>query len=189
VRGRLVGGFSFAPAGNTIAHSRWNGGTGRNYRSDIFVITLRGGRATRLTTNRHSDDPVWGRQWIVYRRFHLGGNWSIGRLRLLRPNGTGDHPLARGDERTSLARIGLRPLELSRNGTVLLACAAAEFHCGPVMYLVPRGWRLIRRRDPSSCSRGRARQRERPVEEWPAPPLHRRPARQPGRQSCLCSNL
>ena len=139
VRGRLVGGFSFAPAGNAIVYSRWNGGTGRNYRSDIFVINLRGGRVMRLTTNRHSDDPVWGRRWIVYRRFHFGGDWSIGRLRLLRPNGTGDYLLARGDERTSLARMGLRPLELSRNGRVLLACAAVEFQCAPVMFLVPRG--------------------------------------------------
>jgi hypothetical protein len=36
VRGRLMGGFSFAPAGNAIAYSLGNGGTGRNYRSDIF---------------------------------------------------------------------------------------------------------------------------------------------------------
>jgi hypothetical protein len=53
--------------------------------------------------------------------------------------GAGDYRLARGDERTLLARIGLRPLELSRNGKVLLACAAAEFHCAPVRFLVPRG--------------------------------------------------
>jgi hypothetical protein len=139
VRGRLVGGFSFAPAGDAIAYSRWNGGTGRNYRSDIFVISLRSGRVTRLTHNRHSDDPVWGRRWILYRRFHFGGDWSIGRLRMLRPDGAGDYLLARGDERTSLARMGLRPLELSRNGRVLLACAAAEFQCAPVMFLVPRG--------------------------------------------------
>ena len=139
VRGRLVGGFSFAPAGNAIAYSRWNGGAGRNYRSDILVIRLRSGRVTRLTNNRHSDDPVWGRRWIVYRRFHLSGDWSIGRVRLLRPDGTGDYPLARGDERTSLARMGSRPLELSANSTVLLACAAAEFNCAPVVLLVPRG--------------------------------------------------
>jgi hypothetical protein len=139
VRGRLVGGFSFASAGDAIAYGRWNGGAGRNYRSDIFVISLRTGRVTRLTRNHHSDDPVSGRGWIVYRRFHFSGDWSIGRLRLLRPNGTGDYPLARGDERTSRGRMGLRPLELSRNGTVLLACAAAEFHCAPNIFLVPRG--------------------------------------------------
>jgi hypothetical protein len=139
VRGRLIGGFSFAPAGDAIAYGRWNGGAGRDYRSDIFVISLRTGRVTRLTRNRRSDDPVWGRRWIVYRRFHFSGDWSIGRLRLLRPHGRGDHLLARGDERTSLARMGLRPLELSANGTVLLACAAAEFHCAPTMFMVPRG--------------------------------------------------
>jgi hypothetical protein len=139
VRGRLVGGFSFAPAGDAVAYGRWNGGAGRAYRSDIFVISLRTGRVTRLTPNRHSDDPVWGRRWIVYRRFHFSGDWSIGRLRLLRPGGAGDYLLARGDERTSRAQMGVRPLELSRNGKVLLACAAAEFHCAPVVFLVPRG--------------------------------------------------
>jgi hypothetical protein len=139
VRVRRIGGFSFAPAGKAIAYSRWNGAVGRNYRSDIFVINLRSGRVTRLTHDRHSDDPVWGRGWIVYRRFHFSREWDIGRLRLLRPDGTGDYLLARGDERTSRARMGLRPLELSRNGTVLLACAAAEFYCAPVVFLVPRG--------------------------------------------------
>jgi Tol biopolymer transport system component len=139
VRGRLVGGLSFAPGGNAIAYSRWNSGAGRYYRSDIFVIGLATGRVTRLTRNRHSDQPVWGRRWIVYRRFHFSGDWSIGRLRLMRSDGTGDRLLARGDERTSLARMGLQPLELSANGKVLLACAAAEFHCPPVMLLVPRG--------------------------------------------------
>ena len=139
VRGRVVGGFSFAPAGNAVAYGRWNGGVGRRYRSDIFVIGLEDGRITRLTRNGHSDEPVWGRRWIVYRRFHFDHEWSIGRLRLMRPDGTRDGPLARGDERTSLARMGLRPLELSAKGNVLLACAAAEFHCAPVMLLVPRG--------------------------------------------------
>ncbi len=139
VRGRTVGGFSFAPAGDAIAYARWSGGVGRKYRSDIFVINLRTGRVTRLTRNRHSDSPVWGGRWIVYRRFHFDGDWSIGRLRLLRPDGTGDFPLARGDERTSLARMGLRPLELSRDGEALLACTAAEFHCAPVTFVVPRG--------------------------------------------------
>jgi hypothetical protein len=138
VRGRPIGGFSFAPGGNAIAYGRWSGGVGRKYRSDIFIVSLRTGRITRLTRDRHSDDPVWGRRWIVYRRFHFSGDWSIGRLRLMRADGTRDYPLARGDERTSLARMGLRPLELSRTDKVLLACAAAEFHCAPAMFLVPR---------------------------------------------------
>jgi hypothetical protein len=98
MRGRLVGGFSFASAGNAIAYSCWNGGVGRNYRSDIFVTEVGTARIRRLTRNVHSDDPVWGRRWIVYRRFHFSGGWSIGRLRLLRPDGTSDHLFARGDE-------------------------------------------------------------------------------------------
>jgi hypothetical protein len=139
LRERVLGGITFAPNGSAIAYGRSSGGAGRDSRSDIHVIELRTGRIKRLTRNRHSDQPVWSRGWIVYRRFHFSGDWSIGRLHLMRPDGTSDHLLARGDERTSLARMGLRPLELSRNGTVLLACAAAEFHCPPVIFLVPRG--------------------------------------------------
>jgi hypothetical protein len=131
--------FSFAPAGDAIAYARWSGGAGRHYRSDIFVVHVRSGKVARLTNNGHSDQPVWGRGWIVYRRFHFSGDWSVGRLHVMRPDGTKDRLFARGDERTSLARMGLQPLELSANGKVLLACAAAEFHCPPLMFLVPRG--------------------------------------------------
>jgi hypothetical protein len=141
VNGKRVAGFSFAPDGHAVAYGRWNGRVGREYRSDVFVVRLSDGRITRLTHDRHSDEPVWGRRWIVYRRFHLDADWSIGRLRLMRPNGSGDRMLARGDERTSLARMGLRPLELSEDGTRLLACAAAEFHCAPVTLAVPGGTR------------------------------------------------
>jgi hypothetical protein len=139
VSGRVLGGFSFAPEGHAVAYGRWNGRAGREYRSDIFVLRISDGRITRLTHDRHSDEPVWGRSWIVYRRFHFDGEWSIGRLRLMRPDGSGDRMLARGDERTSLARMGLSPLELSEDGKRLLACAAAEFHCAPVTLAVPGG--------------------------------------------------
>lgn len=131
--------FSFAPAGDAIAYGRWSGGAGRHYRSDIFVVHVRSGRVARLTRNGHSDQPVWGQGWIVYRRFHFSGDWSIGRLHVMRSDGTGDRLFARGDERTSLARMGLQPLEISASGKVLLACAAAEFHCPPMTFLVPRG--------------------------------------------------
>ena len=139
VPGRVFGGFSFAPNGDEIAYSLWNGRVGRRYRSDIFRMRLSDARVTRLTDDGHSDDPVWGRRWIVYRRFHFSNEWSIGRLRLVRPDGSGDRMLARGDERTSLAHMGLRPLELSEDGKRLLACAAAEFHCAPVTLSVPAG--------------------------------------------------
>ncbi len=131
--------FSFALAGDAIAYGRSSGGAGRHYRSDIFVVHLRSGRVARLTRNGHSDQPVWGHGWIVYRRFDFSGDWSIGRLHVMRPDGTSDRLFARGDERTSLARMGLQPLELSADSKVLLACAAAEFHCPPLMFLVPRG--------------------------------------------------
>ena len=130
---------SFAPDGKALAYARGNGKVGREYRSDVFVVRLSTGATRQLTHDRHSDSPVLGRRWIVYRSFHFDGDWSIGRLRLVRPDGSGDRFLARGDERTGQAQMGLRPLELSDNGKRLLACAAAEFHCPPVAFTVPGG--------------------------------------------------
>lgn len=134
-----VQGFSFAPEGKALAYARANGKVGREYRSDIFVVRQSDGEVTQLTHDGQSDNPVWGRGWIVYRSFHFDGDWSIGRLRLMRPDGSGNRLFARGDERTSLAQMGLHPVEFSEDGKRLLACAAAEFHCPPVTFTVPHG--------------------------------------------------
>jgi hypothetical protein len=133
------GGLSFAPRGKALAFARANGKVGREYRSDIFTVRLSDLEVTQLTHDGHSDDPVWGREWIVYRSFHIDGDWSIGRLRLMRPDGSGKRPFARGDERVGRAQMGLEPLELSEDGKRLLACAAAEFSCPPVTFSVPDG--------------------------------------------------
>jgi dipeptidyl aminopeptidase/acylaminoacyl peptidase len=135
----FVGGFSFAPDGTKLAYARDNGKVGPAYRSDIVVIRLSDLNTTQLTRDGHSDNPVWGRGWIVYRSFHFAGSWSIGRLRLMRPDGSGKRMLARGDERTSQAQMGLDPLEFSDDGRRLLTCAAAEFSCPPVTITVPDG--------------------------------------------------
>ena len=132
--------FSFAPDGRALAYAGWNDRVGRDHRSDIFVVRLADGRTKRLTDDGHSDEPVWGRGWIVYRRFHLDG-WPIGRLWLMRPDGSGRRFLAQGDERVGQAKMGLRPLELSADGKRLLACAAAEFYCAPAAIAVPSGRR------------------------------------------------
>jgi dipeptidyl aminopeptidase/acylaminoacyl peptidase len=131
----------FAPDGRSLVYGRANRKVGRAYRSDIYVLRLSDGRITRLTRDGHSDRPVWGGRWIVYRHFWFAGDWSMGRLRLMRPDGSASRPFARGDERTSKARMGLDTVELSRDGTHLLACAAAEFLCPPVTFEVPSGRR------------------------------------------------
>ena len=136
-----AGGISFAPGGTRLAFAGTNGKAGRECRSDVFVVRLSDLRVTKLTHDGHSDEPVWGGGWLVYRSFHFNGDWSIGRLRLMRPDGSGKRAFARGDERTYRAQMGLDPLELSRDGKHLLACAAAEFGCPPVTFSVPGGRR------------------------------------------------
>jgi hypothetical protein len=131
----------FSPDVGSLVYGRGNVKVGREYRSDVYVRRLSDGRITRLTRDGHSDRPVWGRGWIVYRHFHFSGDWSMGRLRLVRPDGSANRPFARGDERTSRARMGLDTVEFSRDGRHLLACAAAEFLCPPVTFDVPSGRR------------------------------------------------
>ena len=134
-------GISFSPGGGRLAFARTNGKVGRAYRSDLFAVRLSDLEVVRLTHDGHSDHPVWGRGWIVYRSFHFAGEWSLGRLRLMRPDGSGKRGFARGDERVGRAMMGLDPLELSADGTRLLACAAAEFGCAPITFTVPDGKR------------------------------------------------
>src|SRR5439155_732246 len=75
------------------------------------------------------------------RSFHFDDDWSMGRLRLMRPDGSGDRPFARGGERVSLAQMGVDPLVFSDDGKHLLACQAFEFHCAPLTFTVPAGER------------------------------------------------
>jgi hypothetical protein len=138
-RGRDLGELSFAPDGTSLAYADANGEVGRKYRGDIFAIHLPDGEITRLTRDGHSDTPVSGRRWIVYRRFHFAGDWPIGRLRLVRRDGAAARPIAQGDERTSRGEMGLLPLKLSEDGTRLLACAATEFSCSPITLTMPGG--------------------------------------------------
>ena len=142
-----IGEFSFAPDGKSLAYDRANGKAGREYRSDIFVVRLSDHKINQLTHDGHSDRPAWGGRWIVYRSFHFAGDWSIGRLRLIRPDGSGDRRLARGDEDPAQAQMGLDPLEVSEDGTRLLACAASEFYCPPVTFTLPDGEKHVLRVD------------------------------------------
>jgi hypothetical protein len=136
---------SFAPRGRAVAYVKANDGVGSAYRSDIFAVRISDRAVTRYTRDGHSDSPVWGPHWIVYRRHHwAGGLAPQGRLWLMRPDGTRTRAFARGAERLyggGYPVFGLEPLALSADGRRLLACQAFEFGCSRVALTVPGGKR------------------------------------------------
>jgi Tol biopolymer transport system component len=134
-----VGEASFSPDGTAIAFSRGNGKVAPKWRSDIFVVRLSGGPESRLTHDGHTNEPAWGANWIAFRRFHYEGVWPVGVLYVMRPDGSDAQRLAAGKESPVPTVLGLDAVELSKDGTKLLGCAAGEFHCGPVTFDVPGG--------------------------------------------------
>ena len=142
VRGRNVSTGSFSRDGKDLVYAVDNGRVGRAYRSDIFVVRLSDGRIRQVTRDGHSDRPTWGGGWIAYRRFHLSGGWSIGEIRLVRPDGGGDRLIARGHDDLRRAEQGIEPVQLSAAGTRLVACLAFEFGCAPAAFTVPAGRRV-----------------------------------------------
>jgi Tol biopolymer transport system component len=137
-RGSL-GQAAFSPDGQAIAFARNNGMEAPEWRSDIFSVRLSDGSITQLTRDGHSDMPVWGADWIAFRRFHYAGSWTVGAIYLMRPDGSDPHELARGKETPTPTFLGLDPLDFSDDGTRLLGCAASEFYCYPVTFTVPGG--------------------------------------------------
>ena len=142
VHGRNAAPGSFSPDGKAFVYGVNNGRVGREYRSDVFAVRLADGRVRQVTHNGHSDRPTWGGGWIAYRRFHFSGDWSIGEIRLVRPGGTGDRLIARGHDDVRRAEQGIEPVQLSANGTHLVACLAFEFGCPPAAFTIPNGKRL-----------------------------------------------
>ena len=135
---------SFSPDGKALAFARDDGRPGHEDESDIYVVRLSDGKTERLTIDGHSDYPVWGPDWIAFRPFEFinDEHWpSFGELWLMRPDGSGKHFLARGDEDPSMAHYGLQPLEFSADGKRLLGCYTYEFSCPPVTFSVPDGKR------------------------------------------------
>jgi hypothetical protein len=136
---------NFAPDGRAVVFARSNGSFGRHFRSDVYAIRLSDGHVSRLTHDRHSDRPVWGRGWIAYSHTRARGGWLIRDLRLMRPDGSGKRLLAGGHTRPSHAEMGVEPVAFSRDGTRLLACLASEFECSPVAFAIPDGLRYTLR--------------------------------------------
>lgn len=142
VRGSNAFPGSFSPDGGALAYSVDNGGVGRGYRSDAFVVRLEDGAIRQLTHDGHSNSPTWGGDWIAYRSFHFSNGWSIGEIRVVRADGTGDHLIAKGHDNVSRAEQGIDPVQLSADGRRLVACLAFEFGCPPAAFTIPRGRRV-----------------------------------------------
>jgi Tol biopolymer transport system component len=135
---------SFAPDGHSVVYARSNGSFGRTFRSDVYAIRLADGQVSRLTRDRHSDRPVWGRGWIAYSHFRARGGWLIRDLRLTRSDGSGKRLLAGGNDEPS-NKMGIEAVGFSHDGKRLLACLASEFQCSPVGFGIPGGRRYALR--------------------------------------------
>jgi WD40-like Beta Propeller Repeat len=144
VRGRGMLHISFSPDGRAVAYAKSNDRVAQAFRNDIFTVRLSDGVTTRLTRDGHSTHPLWGPAWIVYERLRwTGGTAPVGRLWLMRPDGSGKRFFVRGAEglRRGSPVFGLDPLALSRDGRHLLACQVFEFGCPRVALTVPGGKR------------------------------------------------
>jgi WD40-like Beta Propeller Repeat len=144
VSGRDLLHISFSPDGRAVAYAQSNGRVGKAYRNDIFTVRISDGVTTRLTRDGHSTHPLWGPDWIVYQRLRwAGGIAPLGRLWLMRPDGSGKRFFVRGAEglRSGFPVFGLDPLALSEDGRHLLACQTFEFGCPRVTLTVPGGKR------------------------------------------------
>jgi hypothetical protein len=137
VRAANISSLSFAPSGGAVVYAvATDHGSTADLRSDLFTVRLSDRFVRRLTDDGRSGEAVWGRHWIAYRHYirtkwpQVGGTW------FMRPDGSGKHPFARGDQNPSRAHYGLSPVAFSRDGTRLLACIVAEFGCSPVTFFV-----------------------------------------------------
>lgn len=142
VRARQIALGSFDRDGDSITYAKGNGKVGRAWRSDVFVVGLADGKTMQLTHGGHSDRPTWGGQWIAYRRFRFVSEWSVGSIRAIHADGSGDHLIATGHDNVSRAEQGIEPVQLSANGRHLVACLAFEFGCPPAAFAMPAGRRV-----------------------------------------------
>ncbi len=129
---------SFAPGGDAVVYAKSNGSYGRWFRSDVYAIRLTDGHVSRLTHDRHSGRPVWGRGSIAYSHYRARGGWLISDLRVMRPDGSRKRILASGHDKPSGAH-GIEPVAFSQDGTHLLACLPRESDCAPVTLALPDG--------------------------------------------------
>jgi hypothetical protein len=117
-------GWSFSPRGDRVvyAHSAGRSPGFCGHAVDLYTQPVTGGLPRRLTADGRAADPVWGPGWIAFTHvacaFHARGLW------LVRPDGSGAHPLARL-RRAESGYYGLAPLDW--RGGALLGGVATEW--------------------------------------------------------------
>jgi len=132
---------SFSRDGEAIIFGKGSSPT----KAGIFVARLSDHRSTRLADGWLAR---WGKSWIAFSRARYLNDdryWLVSDLYLIRPDGTGLHPLTVEGETVGhgtddFPRFGLVPNEFSADGTRLAACVALELGgCEPVLFTVSNG--------------------------------------------------
>ena len=124
-RGVDIWGVSFSPSGKEIV---WARKTGQRPRVtiggvDLFRGAASGGDRWRLTRDRGSDSPVWGRPGIAFARFEpFTLLHPPVELWFVQPNGTGER---------RISDRNLAPFAWSDNGRRLLAYSVGEASSDP----------------------------------------------------------
>lgn len=123
-RGALVWGFSFSPSGREIVWARKAGKPAiKTGGVDIYRAPSNGGRSRRLTHDRGSDTPVWGRRGIAFARFDPYAMLHPPvDLWFMQPDGRGARRISKQD---------LAPFAWSRDGRRLLTFAVSEVDTHP----------------------------------------------------------
>lgn len=115
-------GFSFSPDGSELAYSK-AGSEKYPPRSDVYRVPAAGGKAVRLTTDRNSEDPLWGPNGqIVFVKLLDAGKRKYGpknELFLMNPQGKAVKRLTHTQVDPLLQ--GLFPTAWSADGSRLLA--------------------------------------------------------------------
>jgi Tol biopolymer transport system component len=115
-------GFSFSPDSTELVYAK-AGSESFPPRSDIFSVAVGGGKPTRLTSDRKSEDPLWGPAGkIVFIKLLDADRRKYGpknELYLMKPNGKGVKRLTH--TRVAPLLSGLSPVAWSANGARLLA--------------------------------------------------------------------
>jgi len=100
-----LGQISFSPDGLQIAYVKTVIAP-RGYLSDVYVTSVSGGAARRITSEGDADGLAWGRDGIAFLR-NDGNDWIV------QPDGSGLRQLTRGS-------FWIRPVAWSQDGTRLL---------------------------------------------------------------------